>query len=190
MVVCSCGRKIWGMSLLLFGSVTTGFGMNWQWDIKKRTNTASGNNFSMIYLAFSAPSPRTWSIKNEGTTSKCTWAWSSDKDQKRPLSWCLGITVLMFTSLRHKYRESVFVGWFLAQLLLCYLTGNIFGVQISCRRRADDMWTMCRWHADDVRMTREWDFGWDLTGGRHMSSAHHLAQQLCIKPTAGFLVRI
>ena len=29
----------------------------------------------------------------------------------------------------------------LAELLLCYLTGNIFGVEISCGRRADDVWT-------------------------------------------------
>ena len=49
---------------------------------------------------------------------------------------------------------------FLAELF-CYLTGNILGVEVSCGR-----------HADDVRMTREWDFGWDFTGGWHMSSTH------------------
>ena len=81
---------------------------------------------------------------------------------------------------------------FLAELLLCYLTGNIFGVEISCG-----------WHADDVQMTRQWDFGQDFTGGWYMSSTCRLHiirmssgsvhvvrtgwQQLCIKPT-GFLV--
>ena len=33
---------------------------------------------------------------------------------------------------------------FLAELLLCYLTGNIFGVEISCGRRADHMQMMYR----------------------------------------------
>ena len=60
---------------------------------------------------------------------------------------------------------------FLAELLLWYLTGNILGVEVSCGRRADDMQMMCRWQADDVWMTREWDFGWDFTGGWHMLSA-------------------
>ena len=32
-----------------------------------------------------------------------------------------------------------------------------FGVEISCGQCADDMW-----------MTREWDFGWDFTGGQHV----------------------
>ena len=60
------------------------------------------------------------------------------------------------------------------------------------------MWTACRWRADDVRTTREWDFWWDFIGVWHicnphvihMSSAHRAddkRQQLCIKPT-GFLV--
>ena len=57
---------------------------------------------------------------------------------------------------------------FLAELLLCYLIGNIFGVEISYRQCADNMQTMCGWRVDDVQMTKEWDFGWDFTG--HMSS--------------------
>ena len=66
-----------------------------------------------------------------------------------------------------KLQNRVF---FLAELLLWYLTGNILGIEVLCGRRVDDMQTMCGWHADDVRMTREWDFGWDFTGGWHMSS--------------------
>ena len=41
-----------------------------------------------------------------------------------------------------KNRDEVYtfqVILFLAELLLCYLTGNIFGVDISCGRCADDM---------------------------------------------------
>ena len=87
MAVCTSGRKIWGMSLLLFGSVTTGFGMNWQWDIKKRTKTARDNNFGMIYLAFSSPPPnRPWSIKNEGTTSKAI-DFTSPRTSSGQASW-------------------------------------------------------------------------------------------------------
>ena len=50
----------------------------------------------------------------------------------------------------------------------------------TCRQRADDVRMTCRWHADDVWMTWEWYFGWDFTGGWHMSSAHrpHVIQTL------------
>ena len=40
---------------------------------------------------------------------------------------------------------------FLAEL--CYLTGNIFGVnlvQTTCGRRADDVRMMCRWHENET----------------------------------------
>ena len=52
-----------------------------------------------------------------------------------------------FAHMKTKTRR-IFSCWyfFLAELLLCYLTGNIFGVEISCGR-----------HADDVRTTRERD---------------------------------
>ena len=75
---------------------------------------------------------------------------------------------------------------FLAELLLCYLTGNIFGVEISCGQCENDMW-----------MTREWDFRQDFTDRRclhvvrmssahilhviHMSSAHH--PEACMSST-------
>ena len=57
--------------------------------------------------------------------------------------------------------------------LFCYLTGNILGVEVSCRRHVDNMQMMCGWHADDMQMTWEWDFRWDFTGRWHMSSGHH-----------------
>ena len=55
---------------------------------------------------------------------------------------------------------------FLAELLFCYLTGNIFGIEISCRR-----------HADDTRTRLRVRFHWRMTYVVRMSSA----QQLCIK---------
>ena len=62
---------------------------------------------------------------------------------------------------------------FLAELLLCYLTGNIFGVEISCRRCADDMRTRLRAI-----------FHWRMTYVVRTSSA----QQLCIKPMLASLL--
>ena len=38
----------------------------------------------------------------------------------------------------------------------------------------DNVQMTCGWHADDMQMTREWDFGWDFTGGWHMSSGCRL----------------
>ena len=39
---------------------------------------------------------------------------------------------------------------FLAELLLCYVTGNIFGVEISCGRRVDNMQMICGWHESET----------------------------------------
>ena len=76
---------------------------------------------------------------------------------------------------------------------VCYLTGNIFGVEISCRRRADDVQMMCRQRSDDVWMTWERDFGREFTDRRHICHRHVIRtssgsvplirtgwQQLCI----------
>ena len=83
---------------------------------------------------------------------------------------------------------------FLAEL--CYLTGNIFGVEISCGRRADDMRMMCGWCADDMRARFRVRFHWQMSSTHRLhiirmtSASLHVVrtgQQLCIKPT-GFLV--
>ena len=50
-----------------------------------------------------------------------------------------------------------------SRAVLCSLTGNILGLKSHGGWRADDVQTMCRWHADDVRMTREWDFVGDFS---------------------------
>ena len=43
---------------------------------------------------------------------------------------------------------------FLAELLLCYLTGNIFWgwnlVQMTCGRHVDDVRATCRWHKNET----------------------------------------
>ena len=84
---------------------------------------------------------------------------------------------------------------FLAELLLCYLTGNIFGVEISCRWHADDMQTACGWH--ESKISGQISLADDIchlhiictssTCRSHVVSTGW--QQLCIKPT-GFLVEI
>ena len=58
---------------------------------------------------------------------------------------------------------------FLAELF-CSLTGNILGLKSHGGRCADNVQMTCGWCVDDLRMTREWDFGRDLAGGWHMSS--------------------
>ena len=83
-----------------------------------------------------------------------------------------------------KYNVRYYFCQFLAELLLCYLTGNILGLK-SCRRCTDDMQMTCRQCADDKRMRLRVKFHWRMTNVIHMSSA----QQLCIKPT-GFLVGV
>ena len=53
--------------------------------------------------------------------------------------------------------------FFLAELLLWYLTGNILGIEVSCGRRADDLRMTCRWPADDTRVRFQVRFHWRMT---------------------------
>ena len=65
---------------------------------------------------------------------------------------------------------------FLAEKL-CYLTGNIFGVEISWGKDADDIQTMCGWCADDMRASRfRARFHWWMTYVIHTLSVHHPAK--------------
>ena len=70
---------------------------------------------------------------------------------------------------------------FLAELF-CSLTANSLGTEVSCRRRADDVW-----------MTREWDFigdfSWWMTYVIRTSSACHL-HIICTSSTGVYIVHM
>ena len=91
--------------------------------------------------------------------------WTSDSKSSTFLS-----ELIWHVLFRKSLNFCSFTTWFLAELLLWYLTGNISGIEVSCRRCVDDVQMTHGWHADDLWMTWEWDFGWDFTGGWHMSS--------------------
>ena len=73
---------------------------------------------------------------------------------------------------------------FLAELL-CYLTGNFWGVEISCRQRADDVRTTCRQHESEI--SGEISLADDICHLHIIRTSSGSGQQLYIKPT-GFLV--
>ena len=54
-----------------------------------------------------------------------------------------------------------------SRAVLCSLTGNILGLKSRGGWHADNARTMCGWLADDMWMTREWDFigdfSWQMT---------------------------
>ena len=58
------------------------------------------------------------------------------------------------------------------QSCLCYLTGNIFGVEVSCGQCVDDVQTTCGQHVDDTRVRFRVRFHQQMTYVIWMSSAH------------------
>ena len=72
--------------------------------------------------------------------------------------------------------------FFISRAVLWCLTWNSLGTEVSCVRPADDVRTTHGRRADDVRMTREWDFvgdfRWQMTYVVRMSSARRL-QVMC-----------
>ena len=82
----------------------------------------------------------------------------------------------------HHYDFATWVNLFefLAELSLLFDSKYFWSwnlMRTTCRRHADNMQMMCRWHANDVWMTREqdfrWDFDWWMTYVIQMSSGHH-----------------
>ena len=88
-------------------------------------------------------------------------------------------TLWEITKIQPFFEVETTYSFLLAELLLCYLPGNIFGVEISYRPHADDVRTMCRWRENEIlgEISLEDDIcrlhivimGW---------------QQLCIKSTS------
>ena len=46
-----------------------------------------------------------------------------------------------------------------SRAVLCCLTWNSLGTEVSCIWRVDDMWTTCRQCVDDTRVRLHWRFG-------------------------------
>ena len=99
------------------------------------------------------------------------------KSRYNDFTWYHFIHTKLVTSSSHTRLASVINLLLFSRAVLCCLTWNSLGTEVSCVRHTDNARTTCGRCADDVRTTQEWDFigdlGWRMTYVVCTSSAHH-----------------
>ena len=150
-----------------------------------------------LYLSLSVHHFLTWVFGNtNGIIRWWTWftwvswsTWGAPDSNVTPLAYFAFLTSYVLCTMKLKILLAdchwcyVLLSWLsmlhsnliFSRAVLCSLTGNILGLKSRGGRWADDMHTTCGWCADDMQMTREWDFigdfGWWMTYVVHTLSA-------------------